>query len=120
MMDGCNFSNASDIPTIVNFMMALGEATDSVGVDVVEKFTDRNVLSISSRWSKEIYRQQKYEDSMGSHSINGGLDNINQNFSYECAELDVEAISVLSSLEKETERACIPRLLTRYFDEEDE
>ena len=120
MMDGCNFSNASDIPTIVNFMMALGEATDSVGVDVVEKFTDRNVLSISSRWSKEIYRQQKYEDSMGSHSINGGLDNINQNFSSECAELEVEAISMLASLESEMERACIPSSLSTDFDEDDD
>ena len=43
MMDDCDFSNASDIPTIVNFVMALGEATDSVGVDAVKKFTDRNL-----------------------------------------------------------------------------
>ena len=54
MMDDCDFSNVSDIPTIVNFMMALGEATDSVDVDAVKKFTDKNVLSISSHWSKEI------------------------------------------------------------------
>ena len=57
---------------------------------------------------------------MGSYIIDGDLDNIDQRLRYECAELEVEAISVLSSLEKETERACIPRLLTRYFDEEDE
>ena len=36
MMDDCDFSNVSDIPTIVNFMMALGEATDSVDVDSVK------------------------------------------------------------------------------------
>ena len=49
MMDDCDFSHAYDIPTIVNFMMALGEATDCVDVDAVKKFTNRNVLSISSR-----------------------------------------------------------------------
>ena len=76
MMDDCDFSDASGIPTIVNFMMALVKATDSVGVDAVKKFTDRNVLSIPSRWSEEISRQRKYEDIMGSHRIDGGLDNI--------------------------------------------
>ena len=45
MMDGCDFSNAYDIPTIVNFMIALGEAKYSVDVDAVNKFTDRNFLS---------------------------------------------------------------------------
>ena len=103
MMDDCDFSDESDIPTIVNFMMALGEATDCVNVDAVKKFTDRNVLSISSRWSKEISRQRKYEDSIGSHSINSGLDNIHQNFSSECDDIEVEAIFVLVSLESETE-----------------
>ena len=98
-MDDCDFSDASGIPTIVNFMMALGESTDSVGVDAVKNFTERNVLSILSRWSEEIPRKRKYEDIMGSHSIDGGLDNIDQSFNSECAELEVEAISVLASLE---------------------
>ena len=48
-------------------------------------------------------RKLKYEDSMRSHSINGGLDNINQNFSSECDDIEVEAIFVLVSLESETE-----------------
>ena len=48
MMDNCGFSDASDIPTIFNIMMALGGATDWFDVDVVKKFTGRNVLSISS------------------------------------------------------------------------
>ena len=118
-MDG-DSSDTCDKPTIVNFMMALGEATDSVCVNAIEKFTDRNVLSISSRWSKEISRQRKYEDSMGSHIIDGGLDNDDQNFSSECAELEVEAISVLALLESEMERACIPSSLTTNFDEDDD
>ena len=33
IMDDCDFSNAYDIPTIVNFMMALGKATDWVDLD---------------------------------------------------------------------------------------
>ena len=45
MTDDCDFSNESDIPTIVNFMIALGEAKYSVDVDAVNKFTDRNFLS---------------------------------------------------------------------------
>ena len=69
MMDDCDYSNASDIPTIVNFIIVMEKATDSVDVDAVKKFTDRNVLSISSRWSKERYQQRKCEDSMGSYSI---------------------------------------------------
>ena len=48
IMDNFDFSNASDIPTIFNVMMALGEATDWVDVDVVKKITGWNVLSISS------------------------------------------------------------------------
>ena len=98
IIDGCNFSNASDIPKIFNFMMALGEAKDSVYVDAVKNLTGRNVLSISFSWSKEISRQRKYEDIMGSHSINGGLDNIYQIFSSECAKIEVEATSFLASL----------------------
>ena len=61
IMDDFDFSTESDIPTIVNFIMAIGEATDCVNVDAVKKFTDRNVLRISSRWSKEIFRQRKCE-----------------------------------------------------------
>ena len=118
-MDG-DSSDTCDKPTIVNFMMALGEATDCVDVDAVKKFTNRNVLSISSRWSKEISQQRKCEDSMGSYSIDGDLDNIDQSFSSECAELEVEAISVLASLESEMERACIPMSLRTNFDEEDD
>ena len=118
--DDCDFGEAPDKPTIVNFMTALGEATDSVDVDSVDKFTNRNVLSISSRWSKEISRQRKYDDSMGSHSIDGGLDKIDQSFSSECAELEVEAISVLASLESEMERACITKSLTTNVDRDDD
>ena len=91
--------SASGIPTIVNFMMALGKATYIVDVDSVKKFTDRNVLSISSYWSKVIPQKRKYEDIMSSHSINICLENIDQSFSSECADIEVEAISVLTSLE---------------------
>ena len=94
------------------------KATDSVDVDSVDKFTNRNVLSISSHWSKEISQKQKCEDIMGSHRIYGGLDNIDQNFSSECDEIEVEAISVMASFESETEIACIPRSLATNFDED--
>ena len=99
MTDDCDFSNESDIPTIVNFMIALGEATDCVDVDSVKEVTDRNVLRISFCWSKEISRQQKCEDIMGCHIIDGGLENTNQRFSFECDEIEFESISMLSSLE---------------------
>ena len=57
MMDDCDFSNAYDIPTIFNFMMALGKATYCVDVDDVKNFMNRNVLNISYCWSKEISRK---------------------------------------------------------------
>ena len=38
-------------------MMDLGEATDCVDVDAIKIFTERNVLNISSLWSKEISQQ---------------------------------------------------------------
>ena len=47
MMDDCDFSNAYDIPTIINFIMALEEAKECVDVDAVKKFTGRNILSVS-------------------------------------------------------------------------
>ena len=75
-MYDCDFSNAYDIPKIVNFMIALSKEIERADVDAVNKFTNRNVLSISFFWSKEISQQQKYEDSMESHIIYGGLDNI--------------------------------------------
>ena len=72
-MDDCDFRNEFDIPTIINFMMALGKATDCVDVDALKKFTDRNVSSISSRLSKEISRQRKCEYIIGIHIIDRGL-----------------------------------------------
>ena len=36
MIDDCDFNNASDIPTIVNFMITLEKATDCVDVDTVK------------------------------------------------------------------------------------
>ena len=43
---------------------------------------------------------------------------IDQSFSSECDELEVEVIYVLASLEIETDRACKPGSLTNIFDEE--
>ena len=77
--------------------MDLGKSTDCVDVDVAKTFINRNVLSISSRWYNRISRQRKCDDSMGGHSIDGGLEDIDQSFRSECAELEVEAISVLAS-----------------------
>ena len=91
-----------------------------MGVDAVKKFTDRNNLSISSCWSEEIYCQKKYEYSMGSHIIHGSLDYIDPIFSSECAELEVEAISEIASLESEIEISCIPSSFTTNFDDKDD
>ena len=52
---------------------------------------------------------------MESHSIYCDLDNIDQSLISACAEIEVEAISVLSSLESEMERACITRSFTTFF-----
>ena len=60
MMEYCDFSYASDIPTVFNFTMALGEAVVIIDMDAVNKFSDRNVLNISSIWSREIYRQKTF------------------------------------------------------------
>ena len=93
---------------------------DCVDENPIKCFTDRNISRISSRWSKEISWLQKCENSMGSHSIYGGLYNIYHSFISECYELEVEGISVLDSLENEMERACIPRSLKENFYEEEE
>ena len=95
MMDDCEFIDTSGIPTILSIVMDLREAKDCVDVDVVKMFTNRNVLRISYRWSKKISWKRKCEDSMGSLSIDGGLYNIDQSFRSECADLEVEAISVM-------------------------
>ena len=81
LMDDCVFSNASDIRTFVNFVMDLSEASDCVDVDVVHNFTNRNSLSISYCWYKEISQQQKCEDIMWGYSIDVYLDNIYHSFS---------------------------------------
>ena len=46
MMENCDFSDASDIPTIVNFVMAFGKEVGSVDMDYVKKFINRNVFRI--------------------------------------------------------------------------
>ena len=56
MMDDCDFSGVSDVPTIFNFRMALGKTVGIIDMDAVNKFSDRNVLNISSLWSRDIYR----------------------------------------------------------------
>ena len=54
---------------------------------------------------------------MGSYSIYGDADNIDQSFRSGCVELEVEAIYFLSSLESEMDISFIPRLLATIFDE---
>ena len=85
-----------------------------------KKFTETNVLSIATFWYKETSWQRKFVDSMGSLSIYGGLDNIDQRFISECYDIEGEAISVLASLNIEMERAFIPRSLPTNFDEQEE
>ena len=80
IMDDCDFRDAYDIPTTVNFIMALGKATEFVNVDAVKKFTYRNIFSIKSCWYKEIPQQQNSEDSMGGCIIDGDLDNLDHIF----------------------------------------
>ena len=57
---------------------------------------------------------------MDSHVINGGLYNIGQIISSECAELEFEAISVMASLESEMERSCLHRPLITKFEKDDD
>ena len=47
-----DFRYVSDAPTVVNFIMTLGESTETIDMDAFKKFTNRNVLSISSCWSE--------------------------------------------------------------------
>ena len=86
MMDECDFRNASYIPTTVNFMMALGKSMGSIDRDSVNNFSSRNVLSISSSWSREINRQKNCEYRFGSHKIKCVSDYIDKSISSDCAE----------------------------------
>ena len=54
MMEDCDFSGFSDVPTIFNFTTALGKAVGIIDMDSVNKFRNRNVLNISSLWSRDI------------------------------------------------------------------
>ena len=57
---------------------------------------------------------------MTSHSIDVGLEYIDQSFSSECADLEVESIFVLASLKIEMKIAFVPRWLTKNVYEEDD
>ena len=58
---------------------------------------------------------------MGSLSIDGGLDNIDQSFKSEYAAIEVEAIYVIISLESEMEISCIPRSpTTKYYKQKED
>ena len=41
MMDDCDFSGVSDVPTVFNFRMALGKTVGIIDMDAVNKFIDR-------------------------------------------------------------------------------
>ena len=41
MMEDCDFSGVSDVPTIFNFTTALGKAVGIIDMDAVNKFIDR-------------------------------------------------------------------------------
>ena len=78
--------------------MALGKAVGIIDMDAVNKFSDRNVLKIPSLWYRDIYRYKLCEYRVESHIINGFLYNIYRIISYECSDLDDEAISMMESL----------------------
>ena len=54
MMEDCDFSGVSDVPIIFNFTTALGKAVGIIDMDAVNKFSNSNVLNISSLWSRDI------------------------------------------------------------------
>ena len=57
-MKDCDFRDVSDIPTIFNSTIILGEAVGIIDMDAVNKFSNRNIFNISYRWSREISRQK--------------------------------------------------------------
>ena len=57
MIDDCDFNNASDIPTIVNFMITLEKATDCVDVDTVK------ILLIGMFWACHLVGLREYPSS---------------------------------------------------------
>ena len=98
MMEDCDFSGVSDVPTIFNFTMALGKTVGIIDMDAINKFSDRNVLNISSLWSRDIFIQKKCEYRVESHIINGILYNIYRSIRYECADLGAEETFMMDPL----------------------
>ena len=55
IMDDCDFSNAYDIPTNVNFMMALGKATDWVDLDAEYLFKIYKFHTYPEKWNNNWF-----------------------------------------------------------------
>jgi len=87
-------------------MDAVGEQTSNMSRRNIEQCTNRNVLRLSAKWADTVSKQRR-------HSWHGELplhfdeelDDIISTLTPECALLEVNAISMLSSLDASTKRS---------------
>jgi len=87
-------------------MGAVGEQTSNMSRTNIKQCTDRNVLRLSAKWADTVSKQRR-------HSWHGELplhfdeelDDIISTLTPECALLEVNAISMLSSLDASTKRS---------------
>jgi len=99
-------TSSSIEPTIIDFMGAVGEQTSNMSRTNIKQCTDRNVLRLSAKWADTVSKQRR-------HSWHGELplhfdeelDDIISTLTPECALLEVNAISMLSSLDASTKRS---------------
>ena len=86
-------------PTVVDLLTMIGECKKSrtkLNNDKLAMYSNRDMMKISSKWSKTVLKNDK-TDELDVDMLIGSL-------SKECASLEVEAISMLASMEHSNEK----------------
>ena len=91
---------------ITDFITSIGEESGkSLTTEEIAKFTDRDFLRLSARWSFNIGKntESKQDSDETHHSLGPKMDKISRSLSAECARDEVEGLSVLLSIESSGE-----------------
>eukprot|EP00565_Helicotheca_tamesis_P003905 CAMPEP_0185730018 /NCGR_PEP_ID=MMETSP1171-20130828/8113_1 /TAXON_ID=374046 /ORGANISM="Helicotheca tamensis, Strain CCMP826" /LENGTH=158 /DNA_ID=CAMNT_0028398989 /DNA_START=185 /DNA_END=661 /DNA_ORIENTATION=+ len=99
-------NTSSKEPNIIDFMGAVGEQTSTLTKSNVRKCTDRNLLRLSAQWANAVIsqRRRKVCDGTTDH-FDEYLNQVISTLSPDCALLEVNAISFISSLEASRKRS---------------
>eukprot|EP00565_Helicotheca_tamesis_P001189 CAMPEP_0185725928 /NCGR_PEP_ID=MMETSP1171-20130828/2055_1 /TAXON_ID=374046 /ORGANISM="Helicotheca tamensis, Strain CCMP826" /LENGTH=178 /DNA_ID=CAMNT_0028394173 /DNA_START=116 /DNA_END=649 /DNA_ORIENTATION=- len=102
----------SSQPTIIDFMDAVGEQTSNMTRKIIKQCTNRNMLRLSAKWANTVTTQRRHLYHVGGVGEMPGhfekeLEQVLCTLSPECALLEVDAISLLSSLESSSGQRCI-------------